>query len=96
MDDCKAVLGDIQANNATISVSGGLCLHWAEGTCLGCVCARGEPGTVFRRTSAWIVAALQEYAVGTCVAGGRSGVVADCLDYNAARGEYRLWLQSFP
>lgn len=95
VDDCKAVLGDIQANNATISVEGGLCLNWVEGTCLGRVCAR-EQGTAFRRESSWIVAAMQEYAIGICIAGGRSGVVADCPDYAAPCGEYRLWLQSFP
>ena len=97
MDDCKAVLSDIRATNTTISVRGGLCLNWVEGTCLGRVCAREQgTGTVLRREAAWVVAALQEFAIPICVAGGRSGVVSDCPDYEAPCGEYRLWLQAFP
>ncbi|RYP53973.1 hypothetical protein DL768_001123 [Monosporascus sp. mg162] len=94
VDDCQAVLGDIRANNGTISVAGGLCMNWWEGTCLARVCAR-EVGSVFTQESRWIADAIEEYALDVCVAKGDSGVVADCEDHSRACGQYRFWLQSF-
>ncbi|RYP55705.1 hypothetical protein DL771_012446 [Monosporascus sp. 5C6A] len=95
VEDCQAVLGDIRASNRTISVSGGLCMNWWEGTCLARVCAR-EKGSVFTQDASWIADAIEEYALDVCVAKGDSGVVADCEDHSRACGQYRFWLQSFP
>ncbi|RYP07851.1 hypothetical protein DL765_009004 [Monosporascus sp. GIB2] len=94
VDDCQAVLGDIRAHNGTISVAGGLCMNWWEGTCLARVCAR-EKGSVFTQDARWIADAIEEYALNVCIAKGDSGVVADCEDHSRACGQYRFWLQSF-
>ncbi|EMR63333.1 hypothetical protein UCREL1_9749 [Eutypa lata UCREL1] len=93
--DCEQVLGDIRANNGSISVEGGHCMNWWEGTCLARVCAR-EQGTTYTADAQWIADAIEENALDVCVAKGQTGVVADCEDNADPCGTYRFWLQSQP
>lgn len=95
VEDCQKVIADIRANNETVSVTGGHCMNWQEGTCLARVCGR-EQNTTYSQDPQWIADALEENALNTCVAKGQSGVVADCEDNADPCGTYRFWLQSHP
>ncbi|KAK7757004.1 hypothetical protein SLS62_001020 [Diatrype stigma] len=95
VEDCQKVIADIRANNETVSVTGGHCMNWQEGTCLARVCGR-EQNTTYEQDPQWIADAIEENALNTCVAKGQSGVVADCEDNADPCGTYRFWLQSHP